>query len=255
MLDEWEDRVFPLNRGQVMGTLFNAWKIPEAICQPLYYTSNPFSSLTAIEEPLRTKVELLKIAIFIGQIAVGVWDCWDTVEFPSASVFRRLHIESLPKIIEDTRADTKTIIDSRKRKIVGTKTNNPKRPEPPAPSIVKLLGYCNLSSESHDFLHEVVSSMGITLVECVPNILEPSQNFLINCLWNPPQRYNSIFSAGEPYGAKLIVTDPNHAVFYRSSGNVIPMPTSYGSLYAACTKIARHADSIPQKANQTAGRF
>jgi DNA-binding response OmpR family regulator len=248
-LAEHEERVFPLNPGEVLRCLFKAWNIPEAICQPFQYTSNSFSSLAAIKDPLRTKVELLKLAIFIGQVAVGKWNSWDTIEFPPTSVFKRLHIESLPKIIEDTRAFSLAITNRRKQ-AANSEERNSRQTEAPAAPIVKLLGYCNLSSETFDFLREIVSLMGITLTECVPNFFEPSQNFLINCLWNPPQRYNAFFSSGESYGAKLIVTDPNHEVYYKHSGNVILLPTSYGKLQAACGKIARHSDSVPGKAGR-----
>jgi hypothetical protein len=108
--------------------------------------------------------------------------------------------------------------------------------------IKKVIGYANLSSEPFDFLRFMVASMGISLVECVPNMLEPNQNFMINCLWNPPQRFNSLFATGEPYGAKLIITDPNHDAYYKNSGQVITLPTNFGLLQSACKEIVRHVE-------------
>jgi hypothetical protein len=138
--------------------------------------------------------------------------------------------------------ETTAIIDNRMRQ---AKENA--HSESSAASIVKYVRYCNFSADDFDFLREVVASMGITLTDGVPNIMEPGQNFLVNCLWNPPQRYNSVFSTREHYGAKLIVTDPNHELFYKNSGDVIPLPASYGKLQEACAKVARHADSLPPK--------
>ena len=89
--------------------------------------------------------------------------------------------------------------------------------------------------------------MGITLIDYNPNALESNLNILVNCLWNPPQRFNSTFSSGEMFGTKLIVTDPNHLEYYMDAGDIISLPTSFEMLYAACCNAARHADSVPQK--------
>jgi DNA-binding response OmpR family regulator len=240
-IDEIEEHSFTLNHGQVLRSLFKAWNLPETVSQPLGYTAKSFSVSATLSEPMRTKVELLKMAIFIGQIAVGKWDVWDAIDFPTTSVLKRLQIDSLSKIIEDTRTDMKLIIRGRPQDV---KPKDSLQEELSNSQILKVLGYCNLSAESFDFLREIVTSMGINLIECVPNALEPNRNFLVNCLWNPPQRFNSTFPTSEPYyGAKLIVTDPNHVTFYGQSGNVITLPTCFGTLQAACNEIARHTKS------------
>jgi hypothetical protein len=73
-------------------------------------------------------------------------------------------------------------------------------------------------------------------------MLEPNQNFLINCLWNPPQRFNSLFVTGEPYGAKLMVTDSSHEIYYKNSGAVMSLPANFGALLEACDVIVRHVE-------------
>jgi hypothetical protein len=230
--------MFPLSHGQILGSLFKNWNLPNALCLPFNFVSKPFSALVSLSEPMRTKVELLKLSIMIGQIALGEWEAWDAIDFPTSSVLKRLQLESIAKIIEDTRAEMKILFGEQ---CDGEQANNAQTAEPSQPEIKKSLGYCNLSAETFDFLRAIVATMGIDLTECVPNILEPNRNFLVNCLWNPPQKFNSIFSPGKPcYGAKLMVADPNHVTFYESAGKVITLPTNFGTLQSACDEIARH---------------
>ena len=89
-LDKLEERVFPLNHGQAISCLLKAWNVPKAISRPMSYTYNSFLSLATVDEPVRTKAELLKLSIFIGQIALGEWESWDKIEFPSAAVFKAI---------------------------------------------------------------------------------------------------------------------------------------------------------------------
>jgi hypothetical protein len=245
MLDEQEERVFHLNNGQVMAGLLKAWNVPQAAVQPLHYSPKTFAALSPLGDSTRNRVELLKMAIFIARLGTGLWECWDTVDFPTDSVLRRTHIEPLPKFIEDTRADTIAILELLRQ----SESDAAKTADQTAngdPRIKKVLSYANLSSEPFDFLRFVVASMGVSLVECVPNMLEPNQNFLINCLWNPPQRFNSLFATGEPYGAKLVIADPNHEAYYKNSCEVLTLPTNFGSLQAACGNIVRHVE-LPKK--------
>jgi HD-like signal output (HDOD) protein/FixJ family two-component response regulator len=246
-LDEHEERVFPLNTGQVMSALLKAWNIPEEICEPLNYVSNSFLALAPLDDPLRTQVELLKLAILIGRFAVGKWDCWDKVEFPSTSVLKRLRINSLDKLIKDTQTDTQQIIALQKQpaKADGKSAAAAKK-SPPAPQCVKQLAYLNLSLEAFDFLREVVGSMGVTLDERDPQCLDADRNVLINCLWNPPQRLAEAFPPGRPCGNKLIVSDANHLVFYRKRGHAIALPISYGAFQAACLAIAQDVEPADQ---------
>ncbi|MCC6123669.1 MAG: HDOD domain-containing protein [Pirellulales bacterium] len=254
-LDALEESVFPLNTGQVMGCLLKAWNIPEEICLPLNYTANSFLSLAPLDEPLRTQAELLKLAIFIGQIAVGKWDAWDKLEFPSNSVVKRLRIESLARIVRDARADTQQIIGHQRKTAASEgKQALPRKPESAAAQSVGQLDYCKLSSASFDFLREIVASMGIELNERAPHEVEANRNLLIDCLWSPPKKFTESFPADKPCGAKLIVAAANHAVFYRHLGKVVPLPTSYGTLQAACGDMARraessHADKTPTLSN------
>jgi hypothetical protein len=210
-------------------------------------------------ETLRTQAELLKLAIFVGQIAVGKWDPWDKLEFPSASVLKRLRIDSLAKIIEDTRTDTLQIISHQKlnaaaegktARAQNTEDTNASRekPETAGYQIDKQLAYCNLSSATFDFLQKIVSSMGIGLTECQPDAVETNQNLLINCLWTPPQLFKASFPPGKPCGEKLILTDANHVVFYRSAGKVVTLPTSYGTFHNACRELAQVVESSPREA-------
>ena len=233
-LEDQEEHAFPLTPGQAMGCLLKAWNIPEAIYQPLKYVSSPYGSLATLPEPLRTKAELLKLAILIGKIAVGEWESWDRLEFPPAPVLKRLGIESLSQVIQDTRSDSQEIVNFRPK----PSTPKGKNGESKKAAAHAQLTYCNLSPEPVDFLGEIVSSMGIALKICEPDAIEPDEKILVNCIWNPPYLLAARVRPRSGDGALLIVTDESHSETYARLGQVLSLPMSYGSLRSACQRMS-----------------
>ena len=214
-LEDQEERAFSLTPGQAMACLLKAWNIPEAIYEPLPYLSHDYFSLDALPEPLRTKVELLKLAVLIGAIAVGEWESWDRLEFAPATVLRRLAIDSLSTLIQGTAADLREIVNFRpKPSAPNAKGNSSKRARPPSAQ----LAYCNLSPEPVDFLGEVIQSMGIALKKCETDAIGPDEKVAVNCIWTPPYRLAARVSTRNSDGAMLIVTDDSHAETCRRFG-------------------------------------
>jgi len=64
-----------------------------------------YESIALLEEPVRNRVELIKLAVFIGDIAVGRWMPWDQIEPPPGHMLKRHQISHLAQLIEKTRAD------------------------------------------------------------------------------------------------------------------------------------------------------
>jgi HD-like signal output (HDOD) protein len=112
-LEEQEEQAYCLTHGQVLASLLRMWNIPDAICAPIAYAFHSYPHVATLEEPLRTKTELLKVAILIGRMAAGDWECCDRLEFPPASLLERLGVHWLSRLVPQTRSDSQKIIDFR----------------------------------------------------------------------------------------------------------------------------------------------
>ena len=91
------------------GASSESLEIPEAIFKPLRYSLTSPTFLEDCSEPLRTKVELITLAVLIGRIAAREWESWETIQIPSLTVFHRLKITSLAHLVAATRAELQSI--------------------------------------------------------------------------------------------------------------------------------------------------
>jgi HD-like signal output (HDOD) protein len=235
-LEEQEQRLFGLAHEHVMASLLEAWNVPEQVYAPLKRSADTYGSLARLEDPLRMKTELVKVAVLIARIAAGEWESWDQIDLPPAPVLTRLAVESFSDIIQNTRADSQEIIRFRPQTLAGNgKADNSGHERQP----LCYLSYCSLSSEPFDFLGEIVSSMNIGVKACEPDGLEPNDAVLVNCIGCPPHRLVAHLDPRRKEDALLIVTDSAQAEKYSRFGRVLALPATFGALRAACGKIAK----------------
>ena len=102
---------------------------------------------------MRTKVELVKVAIVLGRIAVGRWESWDDVHFPPPAVLDRLSAD-VDELIRQTRSDVAQLADFRP----GGKS--PKKKSPP-PVELQAVAYCNFSNDGPDLVKEFLPALGL----------------------------------------------------------------------------------------------
>jgi HD-like signal output (HDOD) protein len=102
-LQDCEQRVFRRTHAEILARVLEIWNIPADIYEPLKYIHYRSAAVSKLTEPLRTRVELTQLAMLIGQIAVGKWESWDCVDFPSTDAVQRLKIESLGDLIPELR--------------------------------------------------------------------------------------------------------------------------------------------------------
>jgi HD-like signal output (HDOD) protein/FixJ family two-component response regulator len=236
LLVEEEKRVFGMTHGQVMAQLLEAWGIPNEVFEPLQYVTDSYASLAALREPLRTKAELLKLAVLFGRIAVGRWELWDLVELPPATVLQRLNVKSFSDIVEQTRSDLEAIATMRMPGSAAKKhSQTPVRPQPPCSPIP----YCNLSGRPFDFLAEIIPSTGTQLNVCDTDVFESEEKVIINCIWTPPHRLTAHVNGEFSKRTRLILTDAAQAELYSRFGRVVSLPGSYGDLREACQEIGQ----------------
>ncbi len=238
---EQEQKLFPISHGRVMSRLLETWNIPAAAHESLRYVAEDYATISRLREPLRTKAELVKLAILIGRIAVGQWEPWDQIELPPSSVLERLELGSLADVISTTRRDAEQIINFRVE-------NSGARSEPSSSRRGNAdsgqLSYCNLSMESFDFLAEVISSVGIRLRRLDGARVGAENAALINCLGTPPYRLTPHVDPQRNDSDRLIVSDGDHSGPLARYGKVFTLPGSFRTLRAACQKLVRYPEPL-----------
>jgi hypothetical protein len=217
-----------------MGFLLQAWNIPYQIFEPLTYVSHGYNSVLRLGDPLCLKVEILKVAILIAEIAIGKWNSWDRIDLPPEPVLNHLGIDSYTEIIENTIVDSQDLIHSREDKFPDQERH------PDSEDVKPFLGpiyYSNLSVESYDFLREIISKSGVVLMECQLEDLPLNEAVIVNCFRILPHR---LFTHHKPQSRNpkmLIVTIPSQSENYNRFGRVLSLPTCYSALQGACREI------------------
>jgi len=235
-LADHERRDFSISHGEIVTLLFRRWDIPSSVCEPLPYVTHRYAALNALREPLRTKAELLKLAILIGRLAIQKWEPWDAVDFPPEPMLKRLGIESLPELVKETKADSAAIVQFAPQPS-RVKGNAAKVNESTEPS--HELSYCNVSAGPFDFLAALLSSTGINLTPCDPDALDLASGVLVNSIATPATRLASLVNPRVNDGKRVILTDAENTDRFVPYGRVLQTPMAFGLLRSACAKIAR----------------
>jgi len=229
---EHERGMFPVNHAEVMALLLATWRIPADIHLPLKQLLAEPASLSKVPDSTRIKVELLRLAIILGNIAVNEWETWDAVAVPSDALLRKLDGKVIAEIVQRTKREVE--------ELAAFRTDRPgvNKPNPSSPQPSRELAYCDLTGGPFDFLGEIISSMGIKLARHSADELNDCEgSVLVNCIGTAPHRFAA--KAGHASRQSLIiVTDAERVDKYREYGRAIALPISYGRLRAVCREAA-----------------
>jgi hypothetical protein len=136
-----------------MSHLLSSWNVPPNVFLPLKFASDEYSSLVRLSEPLRTRTELVKVAIALGRLAVGDWHSWDLVQLPSSTLLKRLRIEDVTGLLVEAKADL--------TKLAGFSLHEKAdKPEPEPHKPLRAVNYVSLANSEHDLLQQLLPSMG-----------------------------------------------------------------------------------------------
>ncbi len=225
-----ERAMFAINHAEATALLLASWGIPADIHLPLKHLFADSTSLGKVPEATSKKVELLRLAITLGNVAIGEWETWDSVEVPSDALLRKLDGKFITGIIRRIKSEIEQLAVARKDRPGASK------PHPPTPAShpLKELAYCDFSGSSLDFLGETISSMGVKLVKYTPEDLNDGKaGVLVNCVGIAPHRFAE--RAGRAARQTLtIVTEAERVEKYGDYGQVLALPISYGRLRAVC---------------------
>ena len=234
LLDQ-EVRVFPARHTDVMARLLAVWKVSPTVYQPLKHVADSFYQLDEVSEPLRTKAALVKIAVLIGQIAVGAWEPWRLVEVPPVSVLAKLDLTGMEEILEQTKADLQAAITSHRGGAAKPPAAAAQRRTSPSTSIA----YLRIGSTRFDFVQEIIRSMGIDLTECAPEDVEMHDKIIVNCLGVPASRLSEYLPGRPADQLRLIVTDAHRAAEFEPLGTPLAVPASCQVIRSACCDLVR----------------
>lgn len=234
-LTDQEATVFPETHAQIMSRLLTEWNVPAETSEPLQHVLTPYHLLSQLSNEMRIRVELVKVAIFVGQLSTNAWHSWDLVEIPPASVLERLGITDIGRVIERTQDDAKAIIDF-KAENSGDKQTKKKpdlatdKPEPTA-------YYRNGSTSKYDFLQALIGGMDLSLTDMPSDGKLTLPTVFINCIG--ANRHTPIDPAFEADVEKVVITDGDLPPAFDSSLRTVRTPLTYGKMVKELSTTAK----------------
>ncbi|HUE17817.1 MAG TPA: HDOD domain-containing protein, partial [Planctomycetaceae bacterium] len=217
-LRQAEKRLVSLTHAEIMAKLLGRWRIPADVTSPLTHALDSFPLDKSLPEKERMRCELLKLAIIMGRLAVGLWEPWDLVEIPPSSVLKRLGIRSFPEIIAETRTKV--------QELTSKDMDLHHFDSPEVNSVTRSVGYWNPSSESCDFFRELFPAVGVAPV-C--GGLEAEEVVIANCLDCDPSEFSRHLDLRGLQNVVVITTESKRRQF-AGACRVVALPTSFGRL-------------------------
>jgi HD-like signal output (HDOD) protein len=231
-LQEQERRALPTGHVQVMSHLLASWNVPPHVFLPLKFASDEYSALVRLSEPLRTRAELVKVAIALGRLAVGNWHSWDLVQLPSSALLKRLGISDITGILEETKADLAKLAEF-------SLHEKADRPMPESPKQSRAVNYCSLAVSDQDLLPHLLAGMGLQPNPCSLESLDKlNEPVIVNCLSVSPKRLAALALGDHA----IVVTTQEKREGFNRLATTAALPVSYSQLRdALVTPIVKEA--------------
>ncbi len=217
-----EKRVFFRSNTEIMAELLTGWKIPADVSGPLRHASSPYSFLRTLPNEERATVELVKISVLLGRLAVGIWEPWDQVEIPPAELLTRLRIRSLREILAAIRSKIEKLE-------IGDQSGSAKTDESRRRPNTQAMGYWKASRNTFDFLAALCPALG---VKPVPSELDDRLSILVNGFDVEPSQPIYYLNVGHAESL-LAVTSERDRGRFAHFGQVIALPSSFQRLQQA----------------------
>jgi CheY-like chemotaxis protein len=241
-LHDQERRVLPVNHSAVLAQLLMTWRIPVDVAQPLRYVADDFIVLGRLAEPLRTKAELMKLAIVLGRLAIERWETWDTVELPPAATLKRLGVVGVESIVARIRSEVE--------KLAGFAPGRTAARKVASKTDYRSIAYCNLGNDPCDLLRELLPSLGLSPVSISPEELRSLDlPVVVNGLEAPATRLVASRTAAPAWA----VTTRERADGFSTASITAALPCSFGRLRDSLTDFDRAQAAPARSANRASG--
>ncbi|MBX3411361.1 MAG: HDOD domain-containing protein [Pirellulales bacterium] len=221
-----ERAVFPESDCQAMADLLATWSIPEDVFLPLRYADLRFDELNSIAEPLRSKVEMLKFAAVLGELAVGRWEGWDLIDLPTIDAFRYLGHDALAQVIDEVRRDLQELESLCKLPHFKPRTNEDAVGVPG-----RAFAYCNLGLATNDVVPHYLDSLGwhYVPIERV-QLAEEQRPVLVNCCRGISERSEEALARLAGSVPRVLIADEHTNQSLLAGAEALFMPASYAAL-------------------------
>lgn len=212
-----EQETFSATQSEIMSELLTIWKIPAEVAGPLRHVDRQYGSLASLSEAERSRIELVKLAVLIGEVAVGHWEPWDLIELPSIRVIERVGAASLHNVVRATREELLSVGG-------GAPVGRANKSGQSLP--VRRVGYVRAVDRGYDFLAAILPTMG---VELSVSGFEAHDHVIINGLDAKVDEIRSVMAAYDRPQTKLFCETCNEERF-RRCGETLALPNSMARL-------------------------
>jgi hypothetical protein len=219
-----------------MAGMLARWNFSPRLFKPLQHCGESYRELATMTEPLRSKVERLRVAELLGWLAVGQFKPWDEVDFPLPETMYRLRADDLNHILDQARTDLAQVCESSLGG-AGVRTSAPAEPQCDAREV----RYFKLGVEPHDLLANLLESLKMTMVRVPREVACQPQPVLVNCLDVSRERLEWFLDDAIPDTSRPLVCNaalPRHSEAW---GTVVQTPCSFGSLAHAISTAVQDA--------------
>jgi HD-like signal output (HDOD) protein/CheY-like chemotaxis protein len=224
-MKQCERELFPMSHASALSQLLASWNIPTDVTLPLKHAADEYAVTGHLVDPLRSKVGLLKLAILVGRIAVGVWESWDFIELPTSSVLEHLKTPIIDDLVSRIRGDMARLTGFQPGAGAASAELDPA-------ASVRTVAYCSIPGATTDLLAELLPALGYQLdrvrVEHLRDVDEP---VIINGIDAPAIRY-AAHRVRDGRGALAIVTSEK-VDSYAKLARAVALPCSFAALRAA----------------------
>jgi HD-like signal output (HDOD) protein/CheY-like chemotaxis protein len=233
-LRELERQYLPESGIAGLARVLSHWQVPADVWQPLCHAGDSYEEIAGLEEPLRTRVELIKLAIFAGEIAVGRWASWDEIEPPSTQTLARHQITDFTRVIEQTREDLQLMAESQKRNkraasvdVIAAETS------------LRAVCYQRAGDTRNDWLPVLLASLGFETIPAAASESADVPQLMVNCLAAQSGELTELFRGEHRNWSKAtFLAAAKDAPKLQEWGTVASLPTSVAALSALCDEIA-----------------
>jgi hypothetical protein len=170
-------------------------------------------------EPLRTKTELVKVAVVLGRLAAGRWHSWDLVQLPPASVLKRLRIANVMEVLEGVIGDLEKLAEFSLHPKDKDRCDEPSKQ-------TRSIPYYSFTEREQDLFAALLPSLGFAPERNSREALPTLQGCILNCLSVPPKRL-----ADQEVGDRaVILAGQDRRESFSRFGKTVALPSSYGRL-------------------------
>lgn len=216
---------------RAMAGILSLCKFPPRLYKPLQYCGLSYADIFSLTGPVRLKVEQLRTAEFLGDLAVGSFERWYGIEFPAFDTICRLKLGDIWLLVEEIRAElaqlTAPFLGSAANGIENGCLNS------------LPIRYFRLTPDYRDPLIALVQALGITVEPVSRADACQAESILVNCLDVSPDRLQWFLDDAVAASNRWLVCNSPLLTHQISCESVVQLPTSFGELAAALESLTK----------------